>query len=970
MSQVFISYSRKDIEFVDRLANDLKAAGFEVWYDLSGLEAGTQWGSEIQKAIETSQFFLIVLSPNSIKSSWVEREFLHASDQDIKIIPLLYQQCSLPMWSLNLHFIDMQGKNYARKYHELLMIMGVQPESNGDNPISTRYIEIGDEYRKRGQAAQAIESYLQALKADPGNLKAQSNIGAIHLEEQAYQEAAAAFELALQISGEDLVAQAGWCDANLSLGNQARADGNIEEATGFYLEVLRVSPGETDACKSLANISKSRAEDLLDAGKEDEAISAFSEALTYTPQDAALSTLIKKLESEKKARVLNELFARSDKALADGNWEGAIAPLNEALESAPQEESILKKIELVREQQREEQLKDILLKVERAEESERWDTAIAGLNEYLQMKKDDKAVQKRMADLMASKRSTWLNSINLQVDQAVENRKWDEAIGVLNEALEIEPDNKELKARAAQVKKDQISVKLNAIILRADQAAVAGRWDDSIEILNNGLIDDPNEKMLKAKLAEIMQSKREEKLKSALNLADMAARTEKWETAVTTLNEILASEPDNPIFLKKFDEVLKLERNSKIKNLRMQAQNLVKAEKFEEALAAWNELLTLEPENRQAVLNEIEAVNKAQKMADLYFKGTEAAAEKDHLKAVEYFKRIEIEDANYKNTAKLRAKAEKRLGGEGKTQLSRRRIWLTGGVLSIVVLGIGAIVFWPGKNIFPTIPAQITNNTILVTNTPDPGSLDQASAPVTTLEGKTNSPTFTTWQTAPTATATPIPAWVYEISEPILAAIKNSPPDFVDDFSQVDPGWFYSQYEIYSDVLCSNTDGPKVSISDGSMKCSVDPNCQQGVLSHPVMNRTYANYVLQMDVNFKQTSGALMFRYFDFSERYEELNFYFSPLNWGFVLCNPGLNIERIEGRINFDPSKPVTVTIINKPPTFLAYMNSSLVLAYNDLEMGYGLDLMDFIMTTENFKSPETFELDNIKIWDLDRIE
>jgi tetratricopeptide (TPR) repeat protein len=696
MSQVFISYSRKDIEFVDRLANDLKAAGFEVWYDLSGLEAGTQWGSEIQKAIEASQFFLVVLSPNSIKSSWVEREFLHASDQAIKIIPLLYQQCSLPMWSLNLHFIDMQGKNYARKYQELLKIMGLEPESNGENPISTRYIEIGDEYRKMGQPDQAIESYAQALKVDPNTLKAHSNIGAIHLELEDYGEAAAAFELALKISGEDLVAKAGWCDAKLSLGNQARADGNIEEATRFYLEVLRVSPDDADACQSLANIFKSRAEDLLAAGKEDQALSAFYEALAYTPQDAALSTLIKKLESEKKARVLEELFARSDKALASENWEGAIAPLNEALESGPQEESILKKIELIREQQREEHLKDILLKVERAEESERWDTAIAGLNEYLQMKQDDKAVQKRMADLMASKRSTWLNSINLQVDQAVENRQWDEALQVLNDALEIEPDNKELKARAAQTKKDQISVKLNAIILRAEQAASAGRWDDSIEILNNGLIDDPDEKILKTKLAEIMQSKREQKLKSALNLADMAARTEKWETAITTLNEILASEPDNPIFLKKFDEILKLERNSKIKNLQTQAQNLVKAEKFEEALEAWNELLTLEPENRQAVLDEIVAVNKAQKLADLYTRGTDAAADKDYAKAVEFFKRIEIEDANYKNAARLRAKAEKRLGTEGKAALfGRRKIWLTGGVLAVVVLGMGAVLFWP-----------------------------------------------------------------------------------------------------------------------------------------------------------------------------------------------------------------------------------------------------------------------------------
>ena len=88
--------------------------------------------SEIQKAIQASQFFLLVLSPNSIKSDWVEREFLFASEQGLKIIPLLYQPCRLPMWSLNLHFIDMQGRNYTLHLPELLKIMGVKPASEDD----------------------------------------------------------------------------------------------------------------------------------------------------------------------------------------------------------------------------------------------------------------------------------------------------------------------------------------------------------------------------------------------------------------------------------------------------------------------------------------------------------------------------------------------------------------------------------------------------------------------------------------------------------------------------------------------------------------------------------------------------------------------------------------------------------------------------------------------------------------------
>ncbi len=37
--KVSISYFRKDLAFVEQLAADLKAAGLDVWYDLSVLQS-------------------------------------------------------------------------------------------------------------------------------------------------------------------------------------------------------------------------------------------------------------------------------------------------------------------------------------------------------------------------------------------------------------------------------------------------------------------------------------------------------------------------------------------------------------------------------------------------------------------------------------------------------------------------------------------------------------------------------------------------------------------------------------------------------------------------------------------------------------------------------------------------------------------------------------------------------------------
>ena len=56
MQQVFISYSRKDIAFVRKLAGDLEKAGYDVWWDVSDLRGGDDWLRVIPTAIDSSHF--------------------------------------------------------------------------------------------------------------------------------------------------------------------------------------------------------------------------------------------------------------------------------------------------------------------------------------------------------------------------------------------------------------------------------------------------------------------------------------------------------------------------------------------------------------------------------------------------------------------------------------------------------------------------------------------------------------------------------------------------------------------------------------------------------------------------------------------------------------------------------------------------------------------------------------------------
>ncbi len=135
MAKVFISYSRKDLSFVEQLATDLKKAGLDVWYDVSSLGGGARWRVEIEAAIKNSQFVIVVLSPDSIASEWVEREFLFASKLERKIIPLMYRSCELTLNYLDLNYIDVQNENYDQNFDELLKALRAD-ETKTASPVT------------------------------------------------------------------------------------------------------------------------------------------------------------------------------------------------------------------------------------------------------------------------------------------------------------------------------------------------------------------------------------------------------------------------------------------------------------------------------------------------------------------------------------------------------------------------------------------------------------------------------------------------------------------------------------------------------------------------------------------------------------------------------------------------------------------------------------------------------------------
>jgi len=128
MPQVFISYSRKDSAFVRKLAGDLEKAGYDVWWDVSDLRGGDDWPRVIPAAIEASQYFLVVLSPNSATSEWVEKEYTQALSWRKKIIPLMLAKSAIPFSLNTINYVDFTSDDYAASLNNLLKALGYTGE--------------------------------------------------------------------------------------------------------------------------------------------------------------------------------------------------------------------------------------------------------------------------------------------------------------------------------------------------------------------------------------------------------------------------------------------------------------------------------------------------------------------------------------------------------------------------------------------------------------------------------------------------------------------------------------------------------------------------------------------------------------------------------------------------------------------------------------------------------------------------
>src|SRR3984885_1578446 len=91
-AKIFISYSRKNMAFADRLEAALRERGLEPLIDRTEIYAFEDWWKRIQALIARADTIIFVLSPDAVASDVCAKEGAFAASLNKRFAPVVYRR--------------------------------------------------------------------------------------------------------------------------------------------------------------------------------------------------------------------------------------------------------------------------------------------------------------------------------------------------------------------------------------------------------------------------------------------------------------------------------------------------------------------------------------------------------------------------------------------------------------------------------------------------------------------------------------------------------------------------------------------------------------------------------------------------------------------------------------------------------------------------------------------------------------
>ena len=168
--KAFLSYSRTNKDFAVKLAKELKSEGFHIWVDQLDIPPGARWDAEVEKALEESEIFMVIITPASAKSENVLDEIGYAIDSGKRILPVLLETATLPLRLRRFQYVDFTSKSFdegVESARELLRTLITQPTI----PHGEALVETQAQAEAEREATPLIAVPVRSVSTAPSQMK-------------------------------------------------------------------------------------------------------------------------------------------------------------------------------------------------------------------------------------------------------------------------------------------------------------------------------------------------------------------------------------------------------------------------------------------------------------------------------------------------------------------------------------------------------------------------------------------------------------------------------------------------------------------------------------------------------------------------------------------------------------------------------------------------------------------------------
>src|SRR5262249_25549771 len=274
--EVFISYSRKDKEFVRRLDEELKRRDREAWVDWEGIPPGDTWEKTIYGAIESTHTFIFVLTPDSIASAVCGKEIAHAAANNKRLVPIVHRDVEADkvprsLGELNWIFFrdsddfeEATGKLISAldtdlkwvRAHARLLTRAIEWDANGrNNSFVLRGEDLRSAERWLAEAGGQKERQPTTLQTEyiiasrKGSARRQRfTLGAVTVGfVVAIALAVLAWRQRTEAVKQEANAREAASRANVSLARYSKESGQNAQALAYLAQALRLNPKNREA---------------------------------------------------------------------------------------------------------------------------------------------------------------------------------------------------------------------------------------------------------------------------------------------------------------------------------------------------------------------------------------------------------------------------------------------------------------------------------------------------------------------------------------------------------------------------------------------------------------------------------------------------------------------------------------------------------------------------------------------------